>query len=81
MNRFLDAESNGGIFIDIGCSERNILTCKVVGRKRNCIMRQKGSTHYPSDTTDSTIGSPYVHSRTQSVYIQTACVSVHMGYL
>ncbi len=35
MNRFLDAESNGGIFIDIGCSERNILTCKVVGRKRN----------------------------------------------
>ncbi len=31
-----------------------------------------------------TIGSPYVHSRTQSVYIiliQTACVSVHMGYL
>ncbi len=39
MNRFLDAESNGGIFIDIACSEPNILTCKVIGRKRNIIMR------------------------------------------
>ena len=35
MNRFLDAESNGGIFIDIACSEPSILTCKVIGRKRN----------------------------------------------
>ncbi len=35
MGRFLDAESNGGIFIDITCSEPNILTCKVIGRKRN----------------------------------------------
>ena len=39
MNRFLDAESNGGIFIDIACSEPNILTCKVIGSKRNIIMR------------------------------------------
>ena len=30
MSRFLDAESNGGIFIDITCSEPNILTCKVI---------------------------------------------------
>ncbi len=35
MNRFLDAESNGGIFIDIACSEPNILTRKVIGRKQN----------------------------------------------
>ena len=36
MSRVLDAESNGSIFIEIGCgSERNILTCKVVGRKPN----------------------------------------------
>ena len=35
MNRFLDAESIGGIFIDIACSGPNILTCKVIGRKRN----------------------------------------------
>ncbi len=35
MTRFLDAESNGGIFIDIACSEPNILTCKVIGRKQN----------------------------------------------
>ncbi len=31
MGRFLDAESNGGIFIDITRSERNILICKVIG--------------------------------------------------
>ena len=35
MNRFLDAESNGDIFIDIACSEPNILTRRVIGRKRN----------------------------------------------
>ncbi len=35
MNRFLDPESNGGIFIDIACSEPNILTRRVIGRKRN----------------------------------------------
>ena len=49
MNRFLDAESNGGIFIDIACSEPNILTCKVIGRKRNIYYnatRSELSPHY-----------------------------------
>ncbi len=32
MDRFLVAESNGGIFIDIACSKPNILTCKAMGR-------------------------------------------------
>ena len=30
MNRSVLFESNGGILIDIGCSEPNILTCKII---------------------------------------------------
>ncbi len=47
MDRFLDGESNGGI--DIACSEPNILTCKVIGRKQNIYYnatRSELSPHY-----------------------------------
>ncbi len=38
MSRSRNTESNGGIFIDIACSEPNILTCKVIGRNRSILL-------------------------------------------
>ena len=68
MNRFLDAESNGGIFIDIGCSERNILTCKVVGRKRNCTMRQKAAKVLLTTQAIQQIRPPYTDCMRECTY-------------